>query len=71
MAEMRRRVNDSWLSAMVLAIDFEISSLKHVFEKRLDVLKKWLTYRCEMCWNTLEQAPHKKSLDWKTVQGLL
>ena len=35
MAEMRRRVNDSWLSAMVLAIDFEISSLKHVFEKRL------------------------------------
>lgn len=49
MAEMRRRVNDSWLSAMVLAIDFEISSLKHVFEKRLDVLKKWLTYRCEMC----------------------
>lgn len=39
--------------------------------KHLDVWEKscWSRTDLKCNWNTLEKVPHKKSLDWKTVQG--
>lgn len=61
-----------WWSVYWVILDFFYFEIGRCVEgKHLDVWEKsgWWRTDLKCNWNTLEKVPHKKSLDWKTVQG--